>query len=322
MSSISPHPEAGRIEDEAAVWAARLRGGGMTDADRALLTAWLERDPEHQWVLSRYRALSGQLDEHFVGAAPVIARQTKRRQLRRNWGVGLAAAAAVILAAVIWTRRADEFTTKISERHVATLADGSRVELNAQTALTVDLTRSERHVRLTRGEALFTVAKDLARPFIVETPAGVVRVTGTIFNVRATAPERAEVTVVEGHVRVRAAAADKTHDSALDAGNQAMISGAHVDVRVLAAESVQDVIAWRRGEVVFNDTPLREAMERFGAYHTRAISVGPDVADIRVGGRYSLDDLDGALEAIERMLPVRVERGAAGAVRIVAAGTR
>ena len=68
----------------AAVWAARLRGGAMTDAVRALLAAWLERDPEHQWVLSRYRTLCGHLDEHLGGAAVTIDRQAKRRQLRQR----------------------------------------------------------------------------------------------------------------------------------------------------------------------------------------------------------------------------------------------
>jgi transmembrane sensor len=319
MSSC--HPKAERIEDEAAVWAARLRGGGVTEADRERLNAWLLQDPEHQWVLSRYRTLASELDQHF-GEPVQNAAASSARQRWRAWSVGLcAAAAAIVVSFVVWSQRTIELTTQTAERHLAKLADGSHVELNAKTRLSVSFDRHERIVRLTQGEALFRVAKDSARPFIVETPAGVVRVTGTVFNVRASTQERAEVTVLEGHVRVRPAKADREGD-ALVAGGHAVVTGARVDVHTLSAESLDDVIAWRRGEVVFNETPLRDVMDRFGAYHQRAITIAPDVGGMPLGGRYSLDDLEGALEAIERMLPVRVERGAAGAVKIVPAAAR
>ncbi|MES1194858.1 MAG: FecR domain-containing protein, partial [Opitutus sp.] len=311
-----------RIEDEAAVWAARLRGGGMTDADRAVLAAWLERDPEHRWVLSRYRELTGVLDVQLAPPGAAAAGRAARCSPWRVAGVLLAAAAAVAIMLLVLAGRPREFATKTAERHVATLDDGSRIELNAQTQLTVDLGRRERRVRVVRGEALFTVAKDAARPFFVETPAGTVRVTGTVFDVRATQTERVEVTVLEGHVRVAPGAASATADAALIPGQQAVLARENVSVRVLPESAVQDVLAWRQGFAAFDDTPLRDAVERFSAYHARTITLAPEVRELRLGGRYSLDDLEGALETIERVLPVRVERGAAGAVRIVAAGAR
>jgi ferric-dicitrate binding protein FerR (iron transport regulator) len=73
MSSTSHQVEIERIEDEAAIWAARLRGGGMTDADRARLAAWLERDPEHRCVLGRYRELCAGLDEQFGSVTETTA---------------------------------------------------------------------------------------------------------------------------------------------------------------------------------------------------------------------------------------------------------
>jgi transmembrane sensor len=317
MNPTSFHPEADRIEDQAAVWAARLRGGSMTDADRSLLANWLAGDPEHVAILARYRELSARLDLGFGAAAD--PRVTQRRRWR-SVGVILAAAAAVVITALWFTGRPREFSTTIGERHLAALADGSRIELNAQTRLTVQFGRHERRVELTRGEALFTVAKDPERPFVVTTPAGVVRVTGTVFNVRAARDAHVEVTVLEGHVRVQPAAANEA--ASLVPGRQASLTSAHVDVHPLAGETTQDVIAWRQGQTVFSDTPLREVMERFAAYSTCAITVAPEVADLRIGGRYSLDDLDGVLGAMERALPVRVERGAAGAVTILPANAR
>ncbi|HUR60398.1 MAG TPA: FecR domain-containing protein [Opitutaceae bacterium] len=311
-----------RIENEAAVWAARLRGGGMTDADRTRLTGWLEQDSEHQFVLSRYRELASDLDHQLgtPGQGAILDNTIARRRRWRTATIAFAAAAAVAVLFFVLGGRPREFATHTAERHVATLDDGSRIELNAQTQLAVAFTRHERHVRLTRGEAFFTVAKDANRPFVVTTPAGKVRVTGTVFNVRAARTERVEVTVLEGHVQVRPDAAPES--AALAAGEQAILAHDRVDVNTLAETAVQDAVAWRQGLAHFEDTPLQDVIDRFAAYHARTITVAPGVADMRLGGRYSLDDLNGALETIERVLPVRVEREAGGAVRIVAAGSR
>lgn len=311
--------EQDRIEEEASRWAARLRGRSMTEDDHAALAAWLEADPEHRHVLGRYRELSGQLDVKLgpvMESIAVMQAGARRRRWRRA-RMALAVAAGLAIAITVWTHRSNDFATKTAERHVATLADGSRIELNAQTSLAVDFHSGERRVRLTRGEVLFSVAKDPARPFVIETPAGVVRVTGTVFNVRTTHAECIEVTVLEGTVRLRATS-PAVADEALTPGRQATMSGDQIALRTLPGDAAQDVAAWRLGQAIFNDTPLGEVVERFAAYQTRAIAIDPAAAELPLGGRYSLDDFDGLLRTIERLLPVRVQRGTDGAVRIVA----
>ena len=320
MNPMSREADFERIEDEASVWAARLHSGAMTDADREALAAWLEQDPERRWVLSRYRELTAQLDRQLGAGAepPVEAEFAVQRRRWRRWTMITAAAAAIVIMAVVLIGRPQEFATKTAERHLAALADGSRVELNARTVLTVDFGKAERRVRLAHGEALFSVAKDPARPFVVETPAGAVRVTGTVFNVRTATAERVEVTVLEGTVRVQPEhAAEKT--ATLTADKQALLGGESVDVHTLPTGGAQDVTAWRQGQAVFEDTPLADAIERFAAYHARTMSVDPAAADLRLGGRYSLDDLDGFLSELQRVLPVRMVLGEKGAVRIVPA---
>lgn len=307
-----------RIEEEASLWAARLDGGGMTDDDRTRLAAWLQADPEHRWVLSRYRELSAQLEAELDTL--VEAAVAARSRVRRRWRIGaaaLAAAAAIMLVASVWVRGDHTFTTRAAERHVATLEDGSRIELNALTELRVEFGRAERRIRLARGEAWFDVAPEKARPFVVETPAGSVRVTGTAFNVRG-ASGSVEVTVLQGRVRVQPSNV-AVQEMALDVGQQARIGATKVDVRTLDPAAAQNVAAWREGQAVFDDTRLRDALERFAAYHGRAIEVDGRVADRRLGGRYALDDLDGLLEEIERVLPVRVLRQSGGVVRVVPA---
>ena len=320
---MARHAHLDRIEDEASLWAARLDGGGMTDADRATLEAWLEADPEHRWVLSRYRQLSSQLDEQLAPAAESVAiLETAAR--RRRWRVASAIAAAAAIIAVLFvvlSGRPTQFVTKTAERHVALLDDGSRIELNAETKLAVALRDHERRVKFERGEALFTVAKDSARPFFVETAAGVVRVTGTVFNVRSVRGERAEVTVLEGSVRVRPAQST-VEESALTPGRRAIVEPASVQVSNLDSGAVEDLVAWRGGVATFNNTPLAEAIERYQAYHARRITVDPAVASLAVGGRYSLEDLDGFLDSIRQIHPIKIVPGGANGVRIVPATAR
>jgi len=350
MTSMEEDPSAERIEEEASLWAARIEGGALSDRDRAELSAWLAVDAEHRRVLACYCELSAQLDAQlnrggglvrssrdeaedgnqdggrcavsatlpFGGdGAPPSNNITGLRHWRATVGALLAAAAVVVLVVVL-TGRPRELATKTAERQAIALDDGSRVELNARTSLAVNFRRGERRVKLVRGEAWFSVTKMPERPFVVETPAGVVRVTGTEFNVRAAQSEQVEVTVLAGTVHVRAAGAKAT-DEAVTPGRQAVMSGGQVAVRSLIDGAAQDAVAWRQGQTVFDNTPLGEAIERFAAYHARMITVDPAVVDLRLGGRFSLGDLDGLLESVESVLPVHVLRGLDGQVRIVAA---
>ncbi len=304
-----------RIEEEASLWAARIDGSGLGDRDRAELAAWLAADPEHRRILASFCVLSAQLEAQLGPADGPMA--GARRRWRVAVGALVAVAAAVVLVAVL-AGRPRELATKTAERQTIALDDGTRVELNAKTSLAVGFRRDERRVKLAHGEAWFSVSKDPARPFVVETPAGVVRVTGTEFDVRAASNEKAEVTVLAGIVHVRASGAAAT-DEAVTPGRQAVIRSGQVAVRPLPQGAAQDAVAWRQGQIVFDDTPLADAIERFAAYHARTITVDPAVAELRLGGRFSLNDLDGMLESVESVLPVQVLRESGGEVRIVAA---
>ena len=318
-------PEPNQIDEEASRWAARIEGGGMHANDHAAFSAWLNASPEHRSVFARYHELSTRLDAHIdalLGAAIESATQAEAtaRKRSRAFATALAAAAAIVVLALVLTNHTYEFATATAERHMSTLNDGSQVELNARTTLVVDFQRDERRVRLVTGEALFTVAKDAKRPFVVETSTGSVRVTGTVFDMRTNHVDRLEVTVLEGTVRVRPQG-NSTDEQAVTAGSQAMLSHHQVTVRPLSEGDAQDALAWRQGQVVFNDTPLSEAIEQFAAYQTCAIVVEPQAADFRLGGRYSLEDLNGFLESIEGVLPVHVTHGPRGSVQITATPT-
>jgi len=298
------------IDEQAALWAARLDGGSLADGEKAELSAWLAARVEHRTALARYQALSATIEAHtearVAAAVDAVLQERAAARRRQPFMLGALAVAAVItLLLLVHPGRSLNFATQMAERHVTTLEDGSKIDLNACTELSVVFTSRERRVRLVSGEALFDVAQDPSRPFLVETAAGLVRVTGTVFNIRATSGDLAEVTVLEGTVRVRPR--HRTEDEQpVVAGVQAVLRRDTVAVHPLPDGVAQDVIAWRLGQVVFNKTPLSAAVGRFAAYHARRIVVDPSVAELCLGGRYSLDDLTGWLESVEAVLPVRV----------------
>jgi transmembrane sensor len=168
------------------------------------------------------------------------------------------------------------------------------------------------------------VHKDPTRPFIVETPAGSVRVTGTHFDVRSETPTTFEVTVTEGSVQAHPGeiAGVPSAPQTLAAGDQLTASPEGVSVRQLSTAALDDVLAWRQGQIVFNRVPLKEALGRFARYHGRGITVSAEVADKRIGGRYSLDDLDGFLAFIEEGLQVHVTRDLNGTLLVSARSPR
>ncbi len=312
-----------QIERQAALWTARLENGDLPMAQRAELEAWLQADPEHGYVLSRYRELHAGLaaqvpvllDAGEVQA--VVARAARWYRIRRATSPALAAAAALVLGAVVWWMLPTHLETSSRERRAVVLDDGSRVELNALTSLEVSFGRSLRRVKLAHGEALFQVTRDPARPFVVETPRGTVRVTGTVFNVRETDAVAVEVTLLEGSVQLTATG-QPGRPIVLVPNEQGVIRDEAIAKQTLTPDEAQNLTAWRTGQVAFTAAPLREALARFAPYHQGRITVDDAAATLSVGGRYSLDDLEGFLAALEQALPVHVLRGESDRIRIVA----
>ena len=319
------------VEEQASLWAARLDGSVLSATDRSALDKWLAGHPSHRALLAQYCQFSTDLEQQLPliegireQSVEIPAPKTAQPYPWLRWpmmaGATLTAAAAVAL--IFWLARPqprlENIATPVAQRQTLTLADGTMVELNAQTTLQVEIGRKERHVRLAAGEAFFAVHKDPSRPFIVETPAGSVRVTGTKFDVRSEGAAALEVTVLEGSVQARPETAGGPPASPvlLTAGDQLSAGATGVKVRALSANALEDALAWRQGQIVFEGVPLREALGRFARYHGRGITATADVAELRVGGRYSLDDLDGFFAALEVVLPVHVTRNLSGTVQV------
>lgn len=320
-----PNPAA---DEAASLWAARLDGSDLSAQERAELTGWLNAHPSHRALLSSYCQFSADLEAPLTALVESGAVQfpaTRPAPKRARWKMytgGLLMAAAAAIALVLWfahpATQFDGISTPLAHRQSVTLSDGTRVDLNSQTQLQVAITNSERRVRLLGGEAFFAVHKDPARPFVIETPGGSVRVTGTTFDVRSETAAHLEVTVVEGSVQVRPG-----DDGALNgppvllgAGDQLSSGPAGVSVKALPTAALEDALAWRKGQIVFDGVPLKDALARFARYHGHKLQVAGDCANLTVGGRFSLDDPQGFFSGLEESLHVHITTEPSGVVRV------
>lgn len=319
-----PDPAA---EEQASLWAARLEGSNLSDCDRAELDAWLEGDPSRRRLLSSYCSLSARLDVAIpeLAAAGAVSLPPRRERPRWNpWKLSTAAlaSAAVVVAVVAYERSGggtEDLSTPAGQRGSFTLSDGTQVELNANTSITVQNGRAERRVHLANGEAFFVVSRDKTRPFTVDTPAGSVRVTGTIFNVLTEAASQLDVTVVEGSVQVRPDDPASGHASAptvLEAGGVLKSENGTVSIRTLSPADIDDTLAWRQGQIVCKAMPVSEALARFAHYHGRVMSATAAAGATSVGGVYPLGNVDEFLDYLTSGLGIRVAHAADGSVRV------
>jgi transmembrane sensor len=267
MNTLPHHAAA---EEQASLWAALLEGYTLTAEDRLAIDAWLAAHPTHRALLSAYCQFSTDLEKTLpalveVGAVAMPAEPAPRRRNAwsyASWFVGGAVTAAAA-AAIVWmawpAAQVDCIAVPAGQRQTVALADGTRVELNARTSLTAEISKTERRARLADGQAYFTVSKDPSRPFIVETPAGSVRVTGTVFGVRTEFPAQLEVIVTEGSVQVRPGQ-DGAAPIPLTTGDRLTVTnGAPTKVEKLTRSDLEDALAWREGKIVFVDVPVRGA---------------------------------------------------------------
>jgi transmembrane sensor len=320
-------------DEQASLWAARLEGGTLSASDRGALDQWLAENPSHRSLLSSYCQFSADLEQQLPLLEGIKEGSEERRTrapatalllpwLRRSMlaGVALTAAAAVVyFAARPATPVEVNLTSPIGGRQQHTLADGTRMELNARTAVAVTMDAQERRVRLASGQAYFDVSKDASRPFIVETPAGAVRVTGTAFDLRAD-DETLSVVVAEGTVQVRPRRSPGGAGApvSLNAGDSLVANATGVNVETLDAKRLSARLAWRDGYAVFIGARLDAALAEFARFHGRGITATEEVAHLRVGGRYPLNDLSGFLVSLEDILQVRATRDLNGAILVEA----
>jgi transmembrane sensor len=207
------------------------------------------------------------------------------------------------------------------------LPDGSRVELKDGTRIAVQYSETERRVVLQGGEAHFSVWKDAARPFVVVASGVEVRAVGTAFNVRL-GEDQVEVLVTEGRVKVEqvevAGVAVPRIDNPplVEVGERAVVPLAPANgapapsVGTVTFDDIARELAWQAPRLQFHETPLAEAVAEFNRLNRHQLELAePALGELRIGGTFRPDNVEGFIRSLEPALGVRGEP--AGANRTV-----
>lgn len=321
------------LPDSAAGWLARLRSRALTPAEQRAFDAWIEKDANRVAFDQMSRLWS---DMESVRAHPAVlsmreqALATAAAGSRARWTGAVAAgvvAFGIALGAIAFHYRtaqtpvasqdtAMDYETRVGQKSTITLADGSLVVLDTDSAIRAWSTATERRIRLTRGRAFFDVAKDSARPFSVTAGSNTVTALGTSFDVELTAAAM-EVTLVSGQLRVHGeGSAAAEHGVEMHAG-QRLIATSDQPWTLRDADSRIDT-GWLRGQLVFDEAPLGDIAAALNRYSMKKIVIDdPRVASKKLSAVLVAGDIDTFIQAAGTLGLARVGANDAQRVELV-----
>jgi len=322
MSQKTAH----QIDAEAAGWAARIDRAPLAGEEEQQFHTWLAEDVRCVGAYARMRALAltteraralgPDFDPAAFGAASV-SRFPRRRLLQAG---GAIAATALIGVGAAWQmlRQRGRFTTGKGETKVVALKDGSVVTLNTSSEIQVSYSDDLRSVELIRGEALFDVAKNKARPFVVAAGDTSVRVVGTSFSVRRIDTAPIQVLVREGVVEVfkPAQGAKPVRVSANSMAVARTDNTAAITAMPIPAVQVHRQMAWQSGQIAFEGETLAQAAAEFARYSdTKIVIDDPALAREEIAGLFKATDPIGFAKTIALSLNAHARIGE-GEVRL------
>lgn len=328
MSNRSGNERRAQAAEEAAAWMLRLDSEQLGLAERSEFVDWLRESPLHVAEMLRMGALQDALTEfkawdeiatsNITPSAAIVPLPPRNeisptsslpdgRGRFKYFGLLAASIAALAISAVLlFAGRQSDIQTQAGERRQIKLADGSFLEVAPNSALHLHMSRKARRVVLDRGEALFHVAKDPNRPFIVDAGETRVHAVGTAFSVDRSAGS-VVVTVAEGKVSVTraenasgAVSGEASNRSiALKANQQVAIAGDGMPAAVHAVNS-QAELAWARGVLIFDSNSVAEVVQRFNLSNRRQIRIlDPALAVRPVSGVFDASDPDSFVAFLE-----------------------
>ena len=297
------------VLDQADAWVVALRGENISDKSLEDFSVWLSADNSHQiaWdqALELWETLGAvsylPVDELLTNESdrlesPADNQPSFGSGLLEKWQdfwkpMVLAFSLATIgfIAVFNFQPQGEIYAAGTGQYLAVTLADGSVVELNTNSAISVSLSEDFRGIELLKGEVFFTVASDKDRPFVVDVGGATVRAVGTAFNIYRVTEQSAIVSVAEGIVRVEEAGGS----SVSSAQSQLLIVDQALTIDSIRGLTPSDnqnaqATAWRQGQLLFDNTSVADAVEMLNRYLHKQVIVADDVSkSIKISGTFS-----------------------------------
>lgn len=334
MSGVMEDMDGLTLLEVAEHWYARLMAPDCSAHERKQFDTWIARAPEHALAFEETKALwesFGALEQDEVLAAHVAealepdadtrmaqwvvaahaAPRARRAVARRRWlplGAGIAAALALgLLLRLAWPEQVPAVAYAAVDRiESLSLADGSSVRLDKGATMAVRIGKARRDIELQQGRAVFDVARDPDRPFVVDAGVGTITALGTQFQVQREG-ENVSVILVEGSVGI-----DATEHGG-GARSIHLVPGQRADYApathswTIGMVDASAATSWSQGFHVFGATPLAQALVEINRYSDVELSLAdPAVGKLQVSGSFKLGDGRAIAEALPYALPVEV----------------
>ena len=319
------HSMGRSAEFETAVnWAARQMLGGLNSAEDAELKTWLsesdDRRAQYEEAVAAWNApetlLAAALMDEPQGRTVSESWSSKFKSFwTRNWkiaapvgGVAVSFGLALLISPMIFSSSNTELSVQIAQAPIAetstiALTDGTSVTLERDTRLEFKDDGKLRSAKLGNGEAFFKVARNEARPFVIDANGAEIRVLGTEFNVNSW-DGGVSVTVLEGRVAFRDASGMQSVE--LTAGQGAnILNSSKMHTFTFDVENYAD---WRTGWVDAIDMPLDEVLAKLGRYAGDKISAEKHEIDaFLVTGRFQLSQTESTLQTLALLYGLQIE---------------
>lgn len=309
MNDPERREQTAMIDDMAAHWVTLVNTGPLSPDERSAFERWLAADPRHEPAFAAMEGVWRQMGEvrdtpglrAGIAPPPLPVPPNHRRPLV---AMALAASLAFVVTGVVqdwptWLRA--DARTATGERRTVTLADGSSVHLDTQSAIAMDFTDDRRVIRLLAGKAAFTVAPDPARAFTVEAANGSTTALGTRFLVSRT-DDGASVTVTEHSVRVAYPVSGGTVRLVRE-GQGIVYRGQ--ELSAVTSVDTTAAMAWTDGVLTFNNAPLEQVVAEIERYHVGYARVIGAARRLRVSGVFRIDRPVATLDQLQRSLGLK-----------------
>ncbi len=301
-----------KYEEDAAGWLAR-EDRGLSESERAALTAWLDADTNHRVAYLELKAVWRRADRlralHAPGMRPVPVRhiQHSGRMIWRIAAAFLLVIAIGVGGVMVWHTPETWYTTGVGETQSIRLTDGTGIQLNTDTRLSAKENGNSRVVKLDHGEAYFDVVHDASHPFVVIAGNRKITDVGTKFTVRKD-NDSVDVAIIEGSVKVEAL--NGAADNAMVYGKAGEVVVARKENALVTGTSpqkIENATSWRRGQLVFNQETLADIAQEFNRYNQKQMVVVGLARDLRMGGTFRATNPEAFAGLLRKGLRLKVE---------------
>lgn len=329
------------LRQQAIEWLVLLRSDDFDEKDMVAFASWLAQDHAHSEAFSAVENLFDDMALAAVTPAPDTVTTlnfnkpevslshsqkppAKRLSVRSafSWMAVSLALASLCLFIVTLIKPPDSqlLSNFISDYHTGTgelreiqLADNSRLLLNTNSAISIDLNSQSRLITLHTGQVRFTVAEDVNRPFEVISDDLIIRALGTVFEVYKRA-NIITVTVQEHAIEAKVLPSAENATAPISSTikvKQGQQLNFHLGDSLLKPQIVElnQTSAWQQRKLLINDRPLQELIDELGRYRAGRVFISDNrLKNLRVTGVFSLDNPDEVLDSVRKVLNLKATR--------------